>query len=62
MASPNSVKKFRTMNIMDTSPNYAESQYYGVYHRFWGVYTVQHHDWLNMVHNMTRLAQFSQQV
>ena len=23
---------------------------------------VHHHDWLNMVHNMTRLAQFSQQV
>ena len=23
---------------------------------------VHHHDWLNMVHNMTRLSQFSQQV
>ena len=22
----------------------------------------RHHDWLNMVHNMTRLAQFCQQV
>ena len=30
----------RPMNIMAKSPNLVDSAYHGVYHRFWGVYTI----------------------
>ena len=34
------VLKSRPMKIMAKSPNLVDSAYHGVYHRFWGVYTI----------------------
>ena len=55
-----SLVESRTMNIMDKSPNLAESQYSTVCTTDSG--GVHHQDWLNMVHYKTRLAQYCQQV
>ena len=47
----------RPINIMAKSPNLVDSTYHDE-----SLGCVHHHDWLNMVHNMTGLAQFRQQV
>ena len=50
----------RPVNIMAKSPNYAESQIEPFVPQI--LWCVHHQDWLNMVQNKTRLAQFSQKV